>query len=211
MTSFLQRRNMSQLHGFQKLPEEVNFSHDGLLDWFVQVSLQRWYECCLILNKHPGRFQFYSCISSFKFSNLSTAFSCSFLHSTLFVLPVVPKFKGNQVNVKYLHWETAQWGRVRQYSPELKAFLTSATNFVYSPILIYMFYFFSSFYSSLWCKWFGSGCLKVEACEVAVLVITLQVEITHCAHCYQPIAYLTWDVKDNDAKMNIPLLCSEDL
>ena len=60
-------------------PQEVDFGHDCLLEWFVQVGLQRWDEGGLILNQHPGwfnlhsagkiEFQTYPLLSAAPFSN----------------------------------------------------------------------------------------------------------------------------------------------
>ena len=117
--------------------------------------------------------------------NLSTAFSCSFLQSTLFVLPraifkgdqsclehnkdsnVLPisttRFKGDQKNVELLHCENVLINNRK--TPVLKAFLTSATNFVYSPILIRVLYFFYFFPVDPFTFIFDASDLEVEASE----------------------------------------------
>ena len=119
--------------------------------------------------------------------NLSTAFSCSFLQSTLFVLPRAifkgdqsclehnkiqmscllaqqdSSIKGDQKNVELLHCENVLINNRK--TPVLKAFLTSATNFVYSPILIRVLYFFYFFLSILFAFIFDASDLEVEASE----------------------------------------------
>ena len=115
--------------------------------------------------------------------NLSTAFSCSFLQSTLFVLPRAI-FKGDQscqehnkiqmscllaqqdsrlINVELLHCENVLINNRK--TPVLKAFLTSATNFVYSPILIRVLYFFYFFPVDPFTFIFDASDLEVEASE----------------------------------------------
>ena len=39
--------------GNDVIPEEVNLSHDGLLQWLVQVSLQSSNKSIFILHQHP--------------------------------------------------------------------------------------------------------------------------------------------------------------